>query len=271
MRLPVRLILACLLALLPFMASAQTTIDVQGRKVLVHAPSRLPASPALVLVLHGGGGSADTAYRQIHPTLGPLANQRGFVVAYPEAGTRWNDGRAGTASGANDVAWLRTVVDTLVQTRRVDRRRVFVTGLSNGAIMAYRLACEAPDLVAAIAPVAGNRPADAPACTQAVPMQLIEGTMDRLAPHPGGRSAAAGQGGEPVTLMLSAWDTVRQRAATNGCRTQTRTSTLSSTATRYEFLGCRAPVRYIEVRGGGHTWPTFASAEVVAFFRGLGL
>src|SRR5205085_2912776 len=108
-------------------------------------------------VLHGGGNSVDDTVK----TTGfdRAAADGDYMVAYP-AGTRgeWN---AGTCCGSapsrkvDDVTFLTQVLDRLEQDYPVDRARVFVAGVSNGAMMAYRLACERADRVAGVGSVAG--------------------------------------------------------------------------------------------------------------------
>jgi polyhydroxybutyrate depolymerase len=56
----------------------------------------------------------------------------------------------------DDVGFLREVILRVQQQASIDPKRVFMTGMSNGAMMSYRMACEASDLVRAIAPVAGT-------------------------------------------------------------------------------------------------------------------
>jgi polyhydroxybutyrate depolymerase len=113
----------------------------------------------LVVVLHGGAGSP----QNIAETTGfsELAAKKGFMVAYPLGlghVPTWNAGRCcGYAERRNvdDVGFIEKMIADIKSRRNVDTGRVYATGLSNGAMMAYRLACELSSTFAAIAPVAG--------------------------------------------------------------------------------------------------------------------
>src|SRR6266542_5157522 len=115
----------------------------RGRSYRLYRPPGLSQAPTapLVLVLHGGFGSG----AQVEQAAGwdPVADRHGFVVAYPDGiGRSWN---AGSCCGparqqrVDDVAFLAALIDHLGTAENVDPGRVFVTGVSNGAMMAYRL------------------------------------------------------------------------------------------------------------------------------------
>lgn len=127
----------------------------QERRALIHAPavyrpgSRIP----LVVALHGRPSSAEELRRT--SALDSTADAKGFLLAYPDAlGGSWN--ALECCEGADDVGFLTALVAELVRTWGADPDRVYVTGFSNGASMTYRLAVEASDVVAAIAPVSGG-------------------------------------------------------------------------------------------------------------------
>src|SRR5215831_287351 len=121
------------------------------RTYLLHTGG--PAKPGrpLVLVLHGWHGSAAGIERRTKGTFDKLADRDGAVVVYPQAlgDPQWNDGwdAAADVAGPDDLAFFSALVDQLVSELGVDRKQVFAAGLSNGAGMVYRLACQRPDLV----------------------------------------------------------------------------------------------------------------------------
>ncbi len=135
------------------------------RSYYLHLPPSFESLGPLPLVLafHGGGGRAK-GYLE-YAGLDAVADREGFVVAYPDGsgGLRrrlltWNAGRCcGPAmrEGVDDIGFARALVEEIARRVSIDRRRVYATGHSNGAMMSYRVAAEAPELVAAIAPVAG--------------------------------------------------------------------------------------------------------------------
>ena len=158
------------------------------------------------------------------------------------------------------MAFIRVLLDTLGRRLGVDPHRIYATGISNGAMFAYRLACDLPGVFAAIAPVAGAMPAAlAPACSHgpAVALAAFQGTADPLVPYDGGGVAARrGQ-------VLSAARSVAMWAATAGCAPEpsvTMTPDRSRDGMRVRltsYAGCAEgrDVDLYTIEGGGHTWP----------------
>ena len=166
------------------------TVDGISRKYLVFAPKGFDKPLPVVLAFHGGGGNARQMER--YTRFNDLAAKEGFLVVYPEAvDGNWNDGRgiAGVRAqqeNIDDVKFVRLIVDRISKEHKIDRSRVFSTGISNGAFMSHRLATEASDLIAAIAPVVGGMaPAMAKKFHPAHPVSIliIQGDADPLGPH----------------------------------------------------------------------------------------
>ncbi|HEX4341208.1 MAG TPA: PHB depolymerase family esterase [Polyangiaceae bacterium] len=160
------------------------------RSSLVHVPTSYdPATPAmLVLNFHGLLEPASLQASVSH--MSDTADQRGFIVAYPEGlsvgvGLSWN---AGTCCGnsTDDVGFIRDLVKKLEDDYCIDPKRVFATGLSNGAMLSYRLGCEAADVFAAVAPVAGAVVLNPCTPSRPVPILAIHGTGDTIVPFNGG-------------------------------------------------------------------------------------
>jgi polyhydroxybutyrate depolymerase len=230
-----------------------------SRRYFLYLPSTWHRGrPApLVLVFHGGGGRASGIAP--HTGFSRLAEREGFVVAYPQGlNGRWNDGR-GYAATYDDVGFVRALLDTLGRELSVDPRRVYATGISNGAMFAYRLACDLPGVFAAVAPVAGAMPADlAPACahTQPVSVLAFQGTADPLMPYFGG-GVARRRG-----RVLSAERSIAFWATTSGCAAPVTTDepdrvTDGTRVRRTAYGTCREgrAVELYTIEGGGHTWP----------------
>ena len=111
--------------------------------------------PALVLVLRGKRGNGARMEERTRRTFDTLADHEGIVVVYPDAlDGVWNSGHPGDGS-EDDAGFLFALIDAVSKEFDIDPKRVFATGISNGAAMAYRLACERPNVLAAIAPVSG--------------------------------------------------------------------------------------------------------------------
>jgi polyhydroxybutyrate depolymerase len=234
-------------------SSAQViTVDGVERsfRLYVPAPLSLARPVPLVLMLHGGFGSAGHA--EAAYGWNGAADRYGFVVAYPDGlGRAWSVGggccgRPGR-TGTDDVAFITAVVAGLGDRLAVDRSRVFATGMSNGAMMAYRLACEST-VFAAIAPVAGTLMGP---CPQPRPLSLlhIHGLADASVPFDG----SPGTGYEKIDGpdIPSTMDIWRVADDCEPPRVEPGDPVTRSTA------DCAAgrSVTLITIAGAGHQWP----------------
>ena len=140
--------------------------DGYERTYLLHLPTGYDGIEPLPLIIamHGGLGSADNLQSQ--SGLSNKADSENFIVVYPE-GVKggvlnvrtWNAGWCcGNSSSSNvdDVGFIDSLLDTLVDRYAIDTNRIYATGMSNGGFMSYRLACELSDRIAAIAPVSAS-------------------------------------------------------------------------------------------------------------------
>jgi polyhydroxybutyrate depolymerase len=199
-------LLIILFVLLPFSVVAQEN-DLQFNSFLhngiertyyIHLPadiSELDSLP-LVMVLHGGGkGDGDNVAK--HFGFNEIAEREGFIVVYPNGiDSRWNDGRGKTfkekkdLEDIDDVGFLSALIDTIIAKYNVDPNRVFVTGVSNGGMMTFRLGCEIASKLSAIAPVIANIPKNIiKKCSpnSPLPVLIMNGTEDPLVPWVGGK------------------------------------------------------------------------------------
>lgn len=240
------------------------------RRYRVYRPAgwRADRPTPLVLALHGGGGDGDKMARL--SGFGAVADRHGFLVVSPDGVDRhWNDGRGVEQYRAHredidDVGFLAALVDRLAGEYPVDRRRVYVTGVSNGGFMTQRLACEQADLFAAFAPVIATMAENLAAeCrpAQAVSLLMINGTEDALVPWEGGHVRF---GRRRLGRILSTPATVDLWVGHNRCDPRAAIEELpdrdpadGTRVTRSVYGGCRdgAAVVLYTVRGGGHTWP----------------
>ena len=120
------------------------------RSALVHLPPQVVEGRPLPLILafHGGGGNA--RHQETYTGMDSLSDQVGFIVVYPNGTGRLGDRlltwNAGTCCGyasdnqVDDVGFVRALVSDLETRLPIDSQRVYATGFSNGAMMAYRLA-----------------------------------------------------------------------------------------------------------------------------------
>jgi polyhydroxybutyrate depolymerase len=167
--------------------------DGMTRAFTAHVPESYdPAVPtALIVNLHGytSTGWQQTLFSQMNPD----ADSAGFVAVYPDGyANSWNAGVCcGDAASENvdDVGFLEAMVDHLATRLCVDRARVFATGMSNGGYMAHRLGCEAADVFAAVAPVAGAMGIAACEPGRGVGVLAFHGVQDTLVEYPYGEVA----------------------------------------------------------------------------------
>jgi len=250
-KLLVLILLALVLA--PCLAARADRHELGERSYLLHVPANLKTPAPLLLALHGGGGNA--AQFERWTKLSQLADREGFLVAYPEGvGHNWNDGRTDVQAQAfrekvDDVAFLRAVVDDVARQHNVDRTRVYATGVSNGGFMSSRLGIEAPDLVAAIAPVVGGIAEGLPAPSKPVGVLIIQGTEDPLVPYGGGAVA------QTRGRLIPTDEAVKRWCAANGCANATRSVIDTAEDGCSIELADYGAVRFYKVIGGGHTLP----------------
>jgi polyhydroxybutyrate depolymerase len=168
-------------------------IDGLNRKYLVFAPKVFDQPLPVVLALHVGGSNARQMER--YNRFNALAANEGFLVVYSEAfHGNWSDGRGIQAVRAHqenidDGKFMKMIVDRLSQTHKIDRFKIYCTGISNGAFMAHRREVEASYLIAAIAPVVGGMaPAMAKKFNPKFPVStmIIQRDADPLVPIRGG-------------------------------------------------------------------------------------
>lgn len=254
------------------MASGVAATSVQGsvggRSYTAVVPAGAPPAGGfpVVMVLHGGGGSGDRVAKQTG--FANYVDRRKFIAVFPDAGgQQWNDGRETTRGAGSDVNFLVQVAQQ-VTANGGDPRRVFVTGVSSGGMMAQRLACEAADTFAAAAIVNANMPAGiARSCRPArsLPIVFFSSPNDPLMPWDGGSIRAGMMRGAGGTV-ISTPQTVDFWARVNGCGgekvSQLPDRANDGTSVRLHSFSCSggSTVLY-EIDGGGHTWPGSAGGQ----------
>lgn len=225
--------------------------------------------PALVIVLHGGGGNAANAANMTG--FSALAEKEGFIVAYPDGSGRmaprlltWNARHCcayAMEEKIDDVGFISALIDELVKTRGVDPKRVYVTGMSNGGMMSHRLGIELSDKIAAIAPVVGALFGDEPQPKAPVSALIIVGAEDTTVPPLGGRlrvgplgpGARAHPAEDRAVLPAKAAGEFWARA--DGCGEGVTTGDAESETTAYPQCKGGTEVRFMSVARQGHAWP----------------
>ncbi|MCE9548731.1 MAG: dienelactone hydrolase family protein, partial [Planctomycetia bacterium] len=250
-------------------ATRSLTVGGMERSYLVHAPPGYDGKQPtpVVLAFHGGGSNPEQMAR--FSGLSDKADTAGFLAVYP-AGT----GRlpaALTFNGGNccgfaqrqqidDVAFVAAVLDDLATAAKVDPKRVYATGMSNGGILCYRLASELAPRLAAIAPVSGTMGTETCTPSQPVPVLHFHGADDELVPLAGGR----GKRSLTQTNFYSVEHSIQAWVAVNGCNKKPVEEKLPDRSpgdgthvTRTTYGGGRdgSEVVLYTIAGGGHTWP----------------
>ncbi len=255
--------LAIALLLAPGSARADsiTSADITRQYQIFHPAGIVGPRPA-VFLLHGGGGTAPQLER--FSDFDRVAAAEGLVAIYPQGvGRQWNDHRVvGVQSSADDERFLLDVIDRLVATGLVDGKRVYIAGISNGALMALDMACNHADRIAGIAVIAGSLPLGY-RCELARPLPAIffHGTADQFIPFEGG--PIAGRFSAQRASVVSARETIDFFVKINGCRTRQAEALADpippdgTHATVYHYGDClpSGAVESVVIDGGGHSWP----------------
>ncbi|MBI1964912.1 MAG: polyhydroxybutyrate depolymerase [Betaproteobacteria bacterium] len=246
------------------------------RSYLVHVPPQAQAGRPLPVVInfHGGGGHAKA--HQAYVRMDGTADREGFIAVYPNgtggiAGRflTWNAGTCcGSAAAArmDDVGYALAVLDDLAKRIPINRARVYATGLSNGSMMAYRLAAEAPERIAAVAGVAGAMTLPRFAPRLPVPVMHIHSVDDARALYGGGLGPAFPLTDtrvfhQPVGAMLKKWldrnQCPVQPAAVAYATGRPGAPDAGHTATRLTYKPCIAGTEVVlwKLTGAGHVWP----------------
>jgi polyhydroxybutyrate depolymerase len=265
------------LAVSPILTPGDHTVTLQHggreRSAIVHVPRRVAERQVLPVVVNFHGGGGHSANQQEYSLLDAVAESENFIAVYPNGTGRlsgrlltWNAGTCCAYSVINkidDVGFVRALIDKIAADFPIDRRRIYATGMSNGGMMAHRLAAEASDVIAAVAPVAGGMVLPTIKSGRAVPVLHIHSVDDPRALYTGGL-------GPPFPLTKSQVfhpnvdEMIKRWAEHNGCATEPTVADRrvdrngrGHSATKYVYPSCRdgAAVVLWKLTGAGHVWP----------------
>lgn len=247
--------------------------DGRERRFLVNDYSGGKPAP-VVFVLHGGGGHPENAQNMSQFDI--IAAREKLIVVYPggTGGTpggrllTWNAGHCCAYARENnidDIGFFAKMIDTLVASGRADPKRIYVTGMSNGAMMSHRLARELPDRIAAIAPIVGAIFGDEPPARSPVAAVIFVGQDDQTVPAAGGPLGGPERRGVAANLARRAEDRdvapdVAQAdywAAANGCAPPVEKMDAAGKVVELAWNKCSSgrPVHFYRVANNGHAWP----------------
>lgn len=231
----------------------------QTRTAIVYVPkSYSPTNPfPLVVNFHGSESTAEGQENNSH--MDQTAEANNFIVVYPNGiNEQWNDGRTFTKSktnNADDVGFIKELVSTISDGMNINKGKVYAVGMSNGGMMAQRLACDATSTFAAVGDIAGAMPTDLKnICHPSgkIPVIIMHGTSDPIVPFNGG-DLNSGRGS-----VLSTLDAVHYWAGINGASLSSTGTVEINTANdgttiTHQYFGPQ--VEFFQVNNGGHTWP----------------
>ncbi len=241
-------------ALSAISGSKSWTIKHDGvtRTFTVYIPKSYKPTQRTPIVLNFHGVNSNAWQQQFISDMNAVADKKGFITVHPEGRSNsWNGGLccspASSLLKSKDVDFVRKMLDYIEGKLCIDKKRVFAAGLSNGAYMAYRLACELSDRIAAVSPVAGLLLSSP--CKPVRPISVIafHGTSDAIVPY----------NGYPLIGWISVPNSVKHFYTHNKCNSAPQQVFKKGDTTCEEYSGCQAgtKVRLCTTQGGGHTWP----------------
>jgi poly(3-hydroxybutyrate) depolymerase len=253
----------CVLALATSAAAQKTetlSLQVAGktRSVIIHVPAGID-KPPVVFFVHGAGGKGFWFQRETQADV--TADREKFIAVYPSASS---DGEAGTwqdMQGTSNFAFFFAVIDLLDDRHKINRKRIYMAGFSQGGFISYAAACHYSDVFAAIAPSSGHSPLTC-ALKRPVPVFMTFGAKE----------------GPPSFIKdMDAWVKMNKCASTPTLISPYPTSKPTSKIGRVSYATCEQGSQVVmdSVSGMGHLWtgPTYRSQadEVWAFFKQFSL
>ncbi len=242
------------------------------RSYFVHVPPlRALATPRpVILALHGAFSTARSFERETG--LSELADREGFLVIYPQGIglfdllRHWNSGHCcGKARKMNldDVDFVLGAVDDVALQLPVDRSRIYVMGYSNGGMLAYRIAAERSDVVAAVAAISatvgGSPSADEPEWVvsrpaRPVPVLAVHGRDDESVPYAGGSTVKSRGKNSTISVARS----IGLWIDADGCESQPLVERMHGGRVErktWSACGADSEVTLYSLDGWGHDWP----------------
>lgn len=236
------------------------------RKYMYYIPSGIESleKVPVVFFLHGMGASAQIGVNVLGPQYHARAERDKAIVVYPDATSKhWNDKLGGSyplTDNIDDVGYLTNLIELFIRDFKGDPKRVYFSGSSNGGMMTYRLSCDIPEKIRAIAPfVSTISPGVAKEFANAKPIPVIitSGTADSVIKWNGGTIKVT-----RTPVILSGDENVAYWVARNGAKKKAKITHLpdvepgdNSTVEIQHYKGKNDVILY-KIIGGAHTHPT---------------
>ncbi|SIN94279.1 extracellular catalytic domain type 1 short-chain-length polyhydroxyalkanoate depolymerase [Chitinophaga niabensis] len=245
-------------------ANGSITVDGLIRTYTLHLPPnyREGSDFSLVIAMHGGGGNGGQF--ESSSRLSQKADAAKFIVVYPNGvkgdgllkAQTWNAGGCcdyARDHNINDVKFISLLIDHLVAKYKINPKKVYATGHSNGGMMAYRLACELSDKIAAIAPNSSTMVVTQPCnASRAVPILHMHSVQDNNVPYAGGVGTGVSKHyNPPLDSVFQVW------SLKNACATpaQVIVNNNSYKLTKWTDCSNNTTIQYYLTKDGGHAWP----------------
>lgn len=245
-------------------ANGSITVDGLTRTYTLHLPPNYEEGNnfSLVIAMHGGGGTGSQF--ESSSRLSEKADAAKFIVVYPNGvkgngilkAQTWNAGGCceyAVEHNINDVKFISELIDELVADYKINPKKVYATGHSNGGMMAYRLACELSGKIAAIAPNASTMVVTQPCnAFRPVPILHMHSILDSNVPNTGGTGTGfSDHHNPPLDSVFQVW------SLKNACATpaQIIVNNSSYKLTKWTDCGNNTSIHYYLTKDGGHAWP----------------
>jgi len=184
------------------------------RSYVVYVPSAIKSGTAVPLVFDFHGHGANAAQEESSSGWKKKADQVGLIMVYPDGvDSSWNVGNCcglAMSEKVDDVGFTKAMIEAVSKAACIDPKRVYATGMSNGAGFVHRLGCEAADVIAAIAPASADLVTDP--CTPARPISVlaVRGLADTMVAYEGGKTGSTGWNDPGAKASLDLWKKIDQ-------------------------------------------------------------
>ncbi|TGL87169.1 poly(3-hydroxybutyrate) depolymerase [Leptospira congkakensis] len=235
----------------------------------VHVPKTYSPNKEtpLLLVLHGGGGDMEIQSNEDYYHQISKSEENGHITIFPNGYSKYKSGKIATWNAGNccadardkkidDVGFIKEILNHANKQLQIDKTKVYTTGMSNGAMMSYRLACEMTDQLAAITTVAGTD--NTISCNPTKPISILHihaKDDDKVLFHGGAGNSFKDR--SLVTDFVSVPKTVSKWVDLNQCNPTPKRVLEESGVTCDEYGECKdgVKVKLCITESGGHSWP----------------
>lgn len=240
------------------------------RFYILHIPKNYQANKRapLLVAMHGGGGSMDYQADNSKYKLISKSEEVGFIALFPNGTSKFKSGKfatwnAGKCCGyardekIDDVGFIRAIIQKTKSQLSIDDRKIYATGMSNGGMMTYRLACEMSDVFTAMAPVAGTDNTQECKPVRSISLLHIHAQNDDHVLFNGGIGKGANEDKSAITDFNSVPNSINKWVQLNSCHPTPKRVLEKAGAYCDEYSGCKnnVAVKLCVTETGGHSWP----------------